>query len=465
MFRLVQLLRRQQKVVLVVTLLAAAVLLLASQFARRQYASTATILINPPMTGHDGSTDSDWRTDFTVLKLVLLSQKFLTQVCAGLPERMSWQDLRLAIEPRLMAGRKGETNVIQIRVTTANQSTVQQTTAALVEAFKNYIPTMAAQEYTNNRVFLDGLVAHRKDELHQAERQVLQWQDRHQVLDVNGAASDYVQGLSRLQQKEAEAAQQVESLGNRVKQLRHYVQRGDVVPPWILLDQKNEHIPALQQNLSTERMKLSHLEETFQPDELEVIEQRAVVARAEEVLRTEVQTYIQSLLAEREADLEDAQARLHSLLRSEREMKQTWSLGKNSLEYTRLNHVITDLHSSLAGLTVQDQDAVITEQNAKRIGSIQVLAGASAPRPVNGLLPHELNARLILLLAFCGVLGVLGAMAWDSITTGLDAQPRIAETLEMPVLGVVPRLPSHVVAGWDGMRKAIAVRSEPDAGV
>lgn len=450
----------QRKVLVLASAAVLFVLLVAgSQLMSNTFYSTARLVVSPPAqfastaTGANQPVAADWMTNFTVLSTMMTSQHFLEQVIDSGKLDDPLATLRQELEVKeAPATSVGHTVILDVRITAMSPSTAKNTCAAVVDTFKDYVPALAAAEYTSNRRFLETLMTEAQSRLLKAENAVADWQQKHQSLDVSSSASTLAAAVNKLTVERDQAQQRVADLRFRVDQLKGYLAGSQPVPPWAVVDPSNTKVSVLEQSLSQETAKLAQYDILYTKAFPLRVQQQRIVRRLETLEKTETQGYVRSNLQEKDAQLRDAQSRLAMLQHQIDSLKRSWSLGKNNLEFQRLNREITTLHRNYEDAYIQWNNARIAEKEARREGAIQILEDPTPGIPNQGVITKDLRKSLPLILPVCVLFGVGVGLMSEHLAQSLRVRPQIEQMMEQPVIGVIPMMPKSYVQVWDRLR-------------
>jgi uncharacterized protein involved in exopolysaccharide biosynthesis len=459
-FNSIQLLKRRKWIVLLGTLFGLVFVLAGAKTAVQMYASSAKLLINPPRPSEFNGLimgGSDITSNTAVLAEMMLSQDFLDRVVKSAKLQETWLKLRDQLGASEDLG--GPRNVLKISVTSTDPAEAHSICEAVAAEFTHYIPEYLGRERGNNRKFLQGLVDEAQEKLDKAEADIVAWQEKHRALDVNAKASSYSDQMAKLQAERLEYAQKVAELEARIRDL----DSGGSVP-WTILDEKNSVLPQLQQALSQEQLKLTKLEQIYQPGNVELEQERVVVTKMRANFDAEVKSQISSLGVERQAQLREATAKLAAVDASIKSMRGTWSLAQDKLEYARLEREIDIWTKNYEQLLGQLYSARIAEQLSRREGALTVLEAASPGMPVGAGI-KSWKRTLPVAFPFCVGFGIILAFVFEYVTTSMRMRPRIEDAMELPIIGVIPKMPQPVVEEWDTLRTRALVTTPLGAAI
>lgn len=433
------------------------------------YVSTAKLLMNPPRPISYGEVaqlnpSTNWMANLTILSELMLGRDLLTRVAHRARVDQSWSDLRGDIELKQLAGDSNQVTLLQVNVTESDPKTSEIICKALVDEFIVYSQELSAKEFASTRKFLQGLVDEARSRLAPAEGDLLEWRKHHKVLDAGQVASERLNNLTHLQQQYETAVQKVIRLRNDITSLRYSLAHPSTAPPWLILADKPEGVTAMQERLAQARLKLADLERVYEPTAQVVRMQRAAVDEARELLERELAQYIQSLLTSRELEMRSAEAAIKATRQAISKMPDTGTIARDQLEYARLERQISTWDRNYQGLVSDLYRARLAEQSSSRQGAISVVQEPEPGTAVFSAAPHETRRSLPVNIVLSVLFGISSAFAVEYLMMSMHVRTRIEETLGVPVMGAIPRLPREYVKAWDEMKQnARSKRRGPDS--
>lgn len=444
-----QILKRRRGTLLVSSFLALAAILASTQLISVQYASSARLLVKPPQrlltlsSAAGAGQASDWLIQPGVLMEVFSSQDFLERAVRTGASKESWQTLRQHLDVQPAGGKSGAGNILRVSVTSEDPQEAFRICDRVIAEFLRYLPEVAAREQTGNRVFLEHLVKEASARLQQAEREALAWRRKHPMVEAASTGTNFVGGLTDLERQEAEAQQQVLAQQGRLRQVR----AGEV--PVGVLQAGGGVLSDLEQQLTKERMKLTHLEQVYLPGTASVVDQRRIIDRTRALLDEERARSLRALEAERQAQLAEAEGRLTAVRESITRMRQARRASQDNLEYAQLQRQIATANRNHDELLGQLYAARIAEQSARREGALALIEKPQPAVPVRAFPVRDWRRILPLAIPLALGFGLLVAFSVEQFRTSMRMRPRIEEAIGLPVLGSIPHLPREFARGWD----------------
>lgn len=453
-----RIIRQRKWVFAVAALLALLAVLLRplEQPAAPRYVSRAKVLFTPPAAPVEGvanGTVPAWFTDTVVLQELVLSEGLLNRVIDRLGLQVSWTELRSRVQMEPISGGRNRATLIQLSVTAESAEAAQRITSALVEEFIAYTEELSAGEFASTRQFLEELVAEAQSRLEGVEAELLAWQEAHGVASSEQAASLALKRRMELESRKASREQEASRLKAEVDELRAFLAGKSSTPPWSVLGQDKSSLDQLEGEVTSHRLKLLELQQVYTDENQLVREQKERLRRAEELYRKELARVTGSLLMEKEGELKRIQDSVAALEKQLRGKAFLHRKPQDELKRAQLQRQLEMWEGTYTSLMTQLYRARVAEQSSRRQGAISVLERPRPGTPTFAIRGGFSWKRLLAALPFCLIFGMIAALLADYLSASMKMQPRVEEALDVPVLGVIPRLPRDLAEEWQRLKR------------
>ena len=449
------------------TLLALVFLILAptdTTIFTPQYYSTAKVLLTPPTVVASETRGTpqvqSWFTDEATLKELVGSEELLTRVLNRLQVKDQWTDFRGRIQVQFLT--KGQSvTLFQVSVVASKPEASQQQTLVLVEELIKYVQELSAREYANTRRFLVDLLNEASSQVKKSQQAMLK------VKAPPGVSKEGIDPETRrridLEGERSKLVTEASGLRAQLAELQGASSGGGL--PWAILEQKNSGLDGLKDTLAKEKAKLQDYEQMYLPNTEEVIAQKARVANAERMYQQDVGHMVSSLVSERQAALSQKEASIKSIDGELSKLQKAQPTSQERWQYAQLERQLAVAQENFLTLSRRLYEAKLNEQLSKRQGAFSILE-----RPQPGAVIVRSNApkvrptwqRYAFGVPFCFLFGLGVVLLQDYLRSSLRLHPRIEEALELPVLGMVPRLPRDLSSRWEAMKKGVTAPDEDD---
>jgi len=426
------------------------------------YVSKAKVLLTPPSFVSDketsqGATLKVWFADQNLLKELILSQELLGRVASRLGLTDGGQALRDRVELRPVSQSQGQVTLLAISVTADSGSESKKYTQALVEEFISYVEELSAREFASTRQFLEDLVAEARANLDRTETSILKWQAEHEAVTVEEALAALADREGRLEAEKIRLQQELAGLGSELEKLQGFVAGRSATPPWAVLGQERAGLTALQSDVASQRLKLAELRQVFTEESQQIREQAQRLQTVEGIYAKELDSTVRSYVEEKQSALSKATAALKTVDSGLAEVRKRRDVGDQRLKLARLQRQLGMYEENYNTLMTQLYRARVSEQGSRRSGAISMLEAPDTGRPTVVVERPNSLRRILIGFPFCLIFGFTVVLLLDYLASSMRIRPRIEETLNLPVLGTIPRLPDQLAEEWEAL-KSTAVR-------
>ncbi len=426
------------------------------------YVSRAKVLLTPPSFVSEkdptqGATLKVWFADQNLLKELILSQELMGRVSSRLGLADGGASLRERVELRPVSQNQGQVTLLSISVSASTGTESKKCTQALVEEFISYVEELSAREFASTRQFLEDLVAEARTNLDKTETAILKWQEEHEAVSVEEALAALADREGQLESEKTRLQQEVAGLGSELGQLQGFVAGRSATPPWAVLGEERAGLTSLQSDVSKQRLKLAELRQVFTEESQQIREQSQRLRTVEGVYATELDATVRSYVEEKQAALGKASAALKTVDSGLAEVRKRRDVGDQRLKLARLQRQLGMYEENYNALMTQLYRARVAEQGSRRSGAISMLEAPTQGQPTVVVERPSNVKRLLVGFPFCLIFGFTVALLLDYLASSMRIRPRIEETLNLPVLGSIPRLPDQLAEEWEAL-KSTAVR-------
>ncbi len=426
------------------------------------YVSQAKVLLTPPSFVAEkdttqGATLKVWFADQNLLKELILSEELMGRVASRLGLADGGRALRERVELRPVSQSQGQVTLLAIAVSADSGSESKKYTQALVEEFISYVEELSAREFASTRQFLEDLVAEARTNLDNTETSILKWQAEHQAVTVEEALAALADREGSLEAEKSRLQQEVAGLGSELEALRAFVAGRSSTPPWAVLGQERAGLTALQGDVASQRLKLAELRQVFTDESQQIREQAQRLQTVEGIYAKELDSTVRSYVEEKQASLGKATAALQTVNSGLADVRKRRDVGDQRLKLARLQRQLGMYEENYNTLMTQLYRARVAEQGSRRSGAISMLEAPSTGQPTVVVERPNSLKRIALGFPFCLIFGFTVVLLLDYLATSMRIRPRIEETLNLPVLGTIPRLPDELAEEWEAL-KSTAIR-------
>lgn len=474
--RALKILQARKWTVIAVTLLGMALVAAAPQ-AKVEfvpiYISKAKVLITPPndsVRAYNGATaastvDFSWFSDPAVLTELLRSEELLERVADQSQLNIDKQQLAYSISVEPLSGNMGRGGIrlFNLAVQNSDPLVAQKLTRLVTNEFVKYVEDLSAREFANTRRFIEELVVEAEGRRDEVETALMAVREKYM-----GAQSDDEIRLqvSNVQSRLNDAERDAIALEGEVSSLKDYLDGVSTNPPWAVISNTEGSVATLNQNVAEKRMELTRLLDIYTDKNENVVRARRQLASAESLLNQQVHDTVESLYKSKASKLAQLRGQRNSLIaemnnilkgRMTDEDRRLVSKYERELQVWEQNHL---------NLQQQLYQARVVEQSSRRSGAVNVLeqpgVGVVAPdSPRSGPVTKSRAKRLASSIPFCLVLGIAAAFAQEYLRSSTKLRPRIEETLELPVLAVIPATSSELTVDWENFKRPGQERIKP----
>ncbi len=421
------------------------------------YTSSGKVLLTPPsgadIGGNMGNIGRWWFTDEATLRELCTSEGLLTKVISKLKLKTDWatlkKDVTLGQASTDSGMRAGSSSLFQISATAATPGLARDLATAVMEEFVAYVEELSAREFANTRKFLEGLVLEARGKVEDTENKLFTIVAARELSDddrqIALAQSDLESQRSKLREQLAQAEAENEAVAA-------YLNGGSSVAPWSVLKEEGAMIRPLEQAVSASRLELINLAAIYQPDTDIMREEVAKLGRVQGLYTSKLREASSALAREKSAEITNYRNRLNQIDTQLLQLRTRMLSLKEKREVARLERQLTTWDENRLALIRQLYQARVLEQSSRRHGAISILE-----RPGPGRLPRDkrlptLGRSLAVGIPFALVFSVSMIALVEYTSSSLRLLPRIEESLDLPVLAVIPVLPADLATRWERIK-------------
>ncbi|MGE0492765.1 MAG: GumC family protein [Vulcanimicrobiota bacterium] len=424
-----------------------------------EYASTAKLLLTPPSAAQTGGRAGGaaqplWFAEAATLNELITSERLLGRVVESLKLPYEWTGLKDSVSLDTLGGsrnpfyRGGTVTIFSVTVRAADPESAQKIASALVDEFVRYVAELSAEEYANTRRFLEELVAETRENVEATEDKLLAI-----TAAKEGAQDESAREARReLEAERMKLKEEVSVLQTELSVIQDFLSGTITSPPWSVISQDNAMLKNLEGAVSENRLKLLELEEVYTPQSKQVVEQRQKLQKVEELYRDHLDSTVSSLASQKSTALQEKQAALSRIT------SQLIALSKQQLtleekrEVAKLERELSMWEESHLSLVQQLYQARVVEQSSRRQGAISVMEKPSPGVPAKDKKGPSLLMSLAVGLPFSVVFSLGVVLLLEFLNSSLRVLPRIEESLQLPVLAIIPTVPEELAAEWEEIK-------------
>lgn len=437
-----------------------------------RFQSSAKILLTPPsgnvnafgrgaVVGMDQS--QSWFADPTVLQELIRSEELLKRVTEQTKGgTSSWEQLRGSVQVQPVSQGRYGVMLFNLSAVSTDPKEAQKIVRLLTEEFSNYVQEISAREFAATRKFVEELVVEAEQRRMQAEENLMLVREKYLS---SPSDTEVASQQMTLQTQKRDIAQKIPALEAEVSSISAYLDGKASTPPWAIVQKADASLSTLESRLAENRLDLEKAREVYTEENSNVVAAKERVAKSEALYHDGIRDYAKSLLESKNLELQQlksqeaaASHQLNALLSTQ----MTPEDRRLSQKFERELSVWDENHLSL---TQQLYQARVVEQSSRRQGSVTVLQQPLAGIPVierNGDLVEDKEfanraanryKKLALAFPFCIVLGVAAALLREYLKTSMKLRPRVEEMLEVPVIAIIPPIPSDLSVDWERFKR------------
>jgi capsular polysaccharide biosynthesis protein len=423
------------------------------------YKSSAKVLITPTTTGitlagerqNTGPVRS-WFADEATLRTLLVSQDLLDLVIESTGLTINWSELRERVQLEIVSSGAGnQVSLLEISVLANKGEESRLLSLTLAEKFIQYIQQLSAAEQDKTVAFIER-------ERRNAEREVARAQKKLLQLGIvpRGAGPDPIeQNWVQLQARRSELERDYALAESEIEQI-------DVLNGGAGIDGLKGD--PFDNSVSQERVKLAELREVFTDRSPQVKAQRAKLDRLEAIQSKQKAVTMDSARERTARKAQKIKQLLDETLRRLRVLESGRPSAEKHLEYATQERQLNMWQENYLDLTRQLYRARVAQQSSRRDGAFTIVEKPMTGRVVSGQVaassPLGRAALGFPLSLICGLLIVMGV---DYFESSLRLEPRIEESLGLPVIGRIPTFNVTMVSDWDQMKASVAPTGRPRA--
>ncbi len=465
--RIFLLLRQQLWLLTALTLSAlAAFLVLPKLGAKATYVSTAKILLTPAQRGMGQermATDpGNWIADQQTLNELVTSERLLMRVAQVVNLRGNWQDLRdkIHLEP-LSYDFMHRVNLFSISVENDEPAQAQKIASAIIQEFVTYVEELSAREFANTRRFLEELVAEAKEKVDDTEEKLLQITTRHSD---PGTAETTAVSLNALDSDRRKVKEELAMAEAELEAVQSYLSgQSAVIPASILAKNADNGLDPVESGVAQAKLTLMDLESKFTSENIQVIQQRAKVAKMEQLYQTRLKDFANSLAQEKAQIVAQRRKQLRAIEERASQIRNQQLSPSEKRMVAKLERQLNMWEENHLNLIKQLYQARVVEQSSRRQGAITVLENPNPGELAKAKNSRTLGAQLALGVPFCLAFGVAVVLGLDLLSASLRLVPKIEAALDSKVLAVIPTVDDDLRQLWEAYKREETLPAELDS--
>lgn len=465
--RIFLLLRQQLWLLTALTLSALAVFLVLPKLgAKATYVSTAKILLTPAQRGMGQermSTDpGNWIADQQTLNELVTSERLLMRVAQVVNLRGNWQDLRerIHLEP-LSYDYAHRVNLFSISVENDEPAQAQKIASAIIQEFVTYVEELSAREFANTRRFLEELVAEAKEKVDDTEEKLLQITTRHSD---PGTAETTAASLNDLDSDRRKVKEELAMAEAELEAVQSYLSgQSAVIPASILAKNADNGLDPVESGVAQAKLALMDLESKYTEENIQVIQQRAKVAKMQQLYQTRLKDFANSLAQEKAQIVAQRRKQLRAIEERASQIRNQQLSPSEKRMVAKLERQLNMWEENHLNLIKQLYQARVVEQSSRRQGAITVLENPNAGVLAKAKNARTLGAQLALGVPFCLAFGVAVVLGLDLLSASLRLVPKIEAALDSKVLAVIPTVDDDLRQLWEAYKREETLPAELDS--
>lgn len=457
--RILLTLRQQIWLLFALTGLSLLAFLLVPQLGKQVvYVSSAKILLSPPQRAtvgaeafRGGIDSGNWLQDQQTLTELVTSERLLSRICAVCNLRSGWQELKekVSLEP-LSQDFSRRVNMFAIHVRDPSPKQSQKLTEAAVQEFVSYVEELSAREFANTRRFLEELVAEAKEKVDDTEEKLLTITSSHADAAENTVGAESLNSLDNEKRKLREEQAMLEAEMNAVQA---YLSGQSSIIPSTVASKPEAGLTQFESSLTAAKLKLVELEQLYTSENLQVTEQRARLAKLQQLYDSRVQEFAEAVSQEKSRLLADKKKQLQAVEARMSEIRHRQLTPNEKREVAKLERQLNMWEENHLNLVKQLYQARVLEQSSRRQGAITVLENPGPGLRAKERRSRSLGAQIALGLPFSLGLAVSIILTMDFLGASLRLVPKIETTLGIPVMAVIPPVDPELKEMWEAYKR------------
>lgn len=427
------------------------------------YVSAAKILLTPSQRayfgpeGQRGMESGQWLAEEQTLRELLTSERLLSRVAQLCGVRSPWQELRdqVTVEP-LSYDYGRRVNLFALSIQDASPKQAQKLTQAAVNEFTTYVEELSAREFANTRRFLEELVSEAKERVDDAEEKLLEITTAHADAKQAEAIGN---NLMTLDTDKRKLQQEIAELDAEVSSVQNFVTGASSLLPSALA-QRSGSLQQMEGALATARLRLVELEQLYTDENVQVVEQRAKLAKLERLYQSKVGEFAASVSQEKSQSLAQKRKQLQSIEARIQEVRNQQLSPSEKRQVAKLERQLNMWEENHLSLVKQLYQARVVEQSSRRQGAISVLESPGLGVLARRKKTRTLGAQIALGLPFCLSFAIVTVIALDLVGSSLRLLPRVESALGVPVMAVIPPVDDELRATWEAYKREDTLPSE-----
>ena len=420
--------------------------------ASTMYESCAKVLLTPsnaPVAfGDQGRSfgDPNWLSDEATLRELVSSERVMKRVIQAAGLKMEWLDLRerVILEP-LSGGLNNRVTLFALGCEDEDPKNAQKIAQALADEFVKSVEELSAREFSSTRRFLEELVAEAQEKVDVTSDKLLGITTSHADKAEGTVLAESQNDLETERRKMRDESAMLEA---EVGAMQRFLAGQLDTPPWSVLGQ-DTGLRQMEGAVGEARLKLVELQQRYTDDNQQVIEQKAKLAKVQQLYQGRLTAYVQSLHAEKSRSLAEKRSRLSSVQARLSELRNRQLTPQQKRDVAKLERQLQTWEENHLTLVKQLYQARVVEQSSRRQGSIDVLENPYPGQISKKKKRHGLAMIYGLGIPFSLIAATLMVMGIEYFFANLRLVPRIESTLGIPMLAIIPPVSNALAKNWE----------------
>lgn len=328
------------------------------------------------------------------------------------------------LQSMIRAEQEGNTNIINITVTSNDPEEAQRVANTVAEEFRAYNVFERNKQVIEARRFIENQLKVVEKRLKEAENALREFEEKKGIVSITEEQSHLLSRFTDLEVKRDEIKGKIKEIKSQLEMIEQKKAIPEEAFKRFVTGTETPLIVRLNTKLSDLLLERENLLIRYLPAHPRVKELDRQIANVRKEIRKELESKLESL--EREKEI--AEEQLKGL---EKEVAQ---LPEKALELARLEREVKINEELFSLLKSKYQEALIKE--SEKIEEVSIVRHALKPTiPKN---PPRTAVNTVLGLLIGLVFGLIAAFVWESLDTSIGTIEDVEAYLNIPVLGVIP---------------------------
>jgi tyrosine-protein kinase Etk/Wzc len=362
---------------------------------------------------------------------------------------LSFDDAVEALRNRIKAAEVGRmTSIIRVSYTDNNPVLARDIVNALVQAYLEKSVSLKAEEASRTVQFVEDQLDDLRKNLDASEINLQSYKSANGVMKLDTEAEELIRNIAEMEKNKADVALQKKQFEFALNALTAAMRKGEIYSPAVMRDDP------LVASLAA---KLSELEVQKKSLLADYTANHPAVKNTQEQIN-EIQKKIHSTYVTKISNLNQQLNTLNSQMNVyEKQMRNLPEAERDLARLTRISKVNADIYTFLLQ---KHEEARIAR--ASTISNIDIVDPAITPaKPIKPNIPKY----LLLGLLFACVISTALVFFQEYLDDTIKDAEQAKQVLGMPLLGVIPHIPSHESNGHTHDTISLFTKLEPKSSV